>query len=309
MAAVRYGPKSLMEIARRVGLFAPKNLDLYYPLLPALLLIAVVWGFRVWRRLSLAGLIALLVVTAFFAAAPFLPLIYWKRLIFVAPALLYLCIALWAAMAKRDEPTRMRIVLAVLGALSIGFGALAIGASFIEYYTLTMVWQRGWTGLAIAGTATVVAAATAIGLLRAPAPTLRALLLLVCTASVAFGVVELFAPRTTASREIGREMAAIFKDQPVVTDHLGFRFAGYFSKSPFAFMHENDTVFPEGIIEQARRTQPAYIAVSNSYRKLSELVEKELPNYVRVAHFAYVLPVTRLNTKPATIETFVYRRR
>lgn len=276
---VTYLPKSPFEQFTRTIITAPKNFNLLFPGMSLTVLAVIALGIFLWRFLSLAGKINATIAIAFFVAAPFLPLVYWKRVLFAAPAVFALAISACAAWERMppSELRRAQIIGRLLLPLSVAIGMFAIVSPF----------QGMWrvVPLGVLGAREILLLLLALALASLPVAfkldgaRLRGIVIAMSAATIAFGALELSVRRDREAALIGREVGRLIDGSSVVADHNAFRIAGYFSNARFSFVHENDAGFPNLIAERAQSLRPDFVVVTDSYRKLGALVGSRLPGY------------------------------
>lgn len=276
---VTYLPDSPFEQFTRTIITAPKNFNLLFPGISLIVFAVIALGVSLWRYLSLAGKISAAIAIAFFVAAPFLPLVYWKRVLFAAPAAFAMAISLCAAWERMpaSELARAQLVARVVLPLSAAVGAIAIVSPFQGMWHVEPFGALGAREILLLVLALGLAALPIM--VKLDALRLRGIVLGICAATIAFGTVELSVRRSREAALIGREVAGLIDGSSVVADHNAFRIAGYSSNARFSFVHENDAGFPNLIAERAQSLHPDFVVVTDSYRKLGDLVGSQLPDY------------------------------
>ena len=287
MSAYSGAPDSIGEGFIRALRQAAKNFDIYFPLISAVIAPVLTLGVLMWRSLSTAGKISWVLLLLFILSLPVLPLIYWKRFVLASAAALYLCFDLVAAHRQEGFARIGRVALIISAIVSVAAWSFAFSSEFNGMWRVDSFWrfENGWLRFA---------AASALGgcfvflLARAPLKTTRAAFLLICAATALAGAKVMGSAHARDAYAVGKRIADVVGDGTVVADHNAFRFAGYFSKARYSFVHENDIGFPDTIIERAKEQNPDFVVVTNTYKKLEKLVRKNLPCYTKVAKEVYV---------------------
>jgi len=308
MAGVSYWPDSPLEQFTRTVITAPKNMNLFFPGISMFLLAMIVISIVQWRALSLVGKISAAIIIAFFAAAPFLPLIYWKRMLFAAPAAFYLAISICGAWERLSLPQIARIqrIMSFVIPASILIGMIAITSPFKGMWHVQPFGQMGAKEISLLLLGLLGAAAFIP--LKLDRVRLHGIVLAISAATIMFGLLELSIPRGREAATIGQEIDKLTRGSFVVGDHNAFRVAGYFTNARFAFVHENDPGFPNLIIEQAVALQPEFIVVTDSYSNLGSMVRRRLPNYDLVLEREFENPPSYFRRRSVAHPIYVFER-
>lgn len=298
-----------VERLMRMGIFFPRNLNLYAPGLASLTLMGLACVYPLRKNLSPAMIFAMMIIVSYFLLSFIFPLIYWKRFIFYVPCCLVLI--LWAVTHIDHinlERRRTKIWFAVIFMAAAVLIFTTYLSNFNGMWRVSPFWvSDDWPRVRVLILPVMIIALILVWCGYA-GKLMKSAFLFMCSASIIMGAFQITQPRQTQAYDIGEKIAELTSGQLIVADHQALRFFGYNSTSPVIFVHENDPAYPDKIYNDIESNQPEFIVVSDAYVMKSAVIAERFPNYRKVQKFQYTQLPTFFSGQPYVTDIFVYKK-
>ncbi len=311
LSASPYTVNSIGDALNNMFVKFPTNLNSFIPGGPFLLFWIIPIGILNHDRLSLGGRFSLVLVTLAWLWSAAIPLLYWKKMVIIAPAVIYLGGALLSLLKIGDlrgasaSGARSILFLGICAAI----GAIGVLSGFNGMWRVVEGWEK--TPFLFFAVISGIIFASIFMAWKTPQMKTAAVTIsaFIFVAVIAQGLAQ-FTPKSFHRHTftIGNSLGQILDGHTVVADHNGFRYAGYHTNARFRFVHENDPIFPNGVIQTAIDLQPDYVIVTDTYKPLSKLVEARLPDYRKIAQFENTHPLKGFGREPSTDIITVFSR-
>jgi len=302
-----FNPSFTMRLERLLVWF-PKNLSLYFLLAPPLLALCISMAVLKWKHMSPAVQLASLITVGYFLFSFSFPLIYWKRLLLIAPCALIILYGI-ATSSQNSAPKShlSTIALSLSAVLSVLWGVSGLMSDFSGMWRVIPFWKTTNAYLSFAILSGLALISMFLVWKRQEMKVIRFGLMAVCLSTIGLGVKQLAIPKVSAAKDIGRSISALTDGQSVVSDHQAFRFFAYYSNSSVMFTHENDPGFPQQIYDNISYNQPDYVVVSDSYSFDPNSIEAKFPHYSEVSSFSHEHSQSKFLSKPYKVEIKVFK--
>lgn len=242
-----------------------------------------------WEKLSITLKFSLIMMILFLPSVSPTAWVYWKRFVIILMPFFYIAVGFIYQIKGIDnyKLDRLKIFIIILSAAII---TTIANFSYFSGWTVIEPWLKNKGNVLLIASISLIVSSLII-VSRKPQITIYLLGNILSYFIILQGIFFIVNYNWRYdSSSIGRSISSIIGNEYVVADEQAFRYFGYYSKAKVGFIHENDPLYPDGIIKLAYVHSPKYIVASNGYADVSELIKKTLPNYKLIKTYHYTQP-------------------